>query len=52
VHYAFVLWVQYWMLDLGWPAIVKALVAFIVTMAASWIATRVLRQIPGSQHVL
>jgi len=52
VHYAFVLWIQYWMLDLGWPAIVKALVAFIVTMAASWIATRVLRQIPGSQHVL
>lgn len=52
VHYAFVLWIQYWMLDFDWPAIVKALIAFVVTMAASWSATRLLRMIPGSQRVL
>jgi len=52
VHYAFVLWIQYWLFDFGWPAIVKALIAFVVTMATSWIATRLLRMIPGSQRVL
>ncbi len=52
VHYAFVLWVQYGMLDLDWPAIVKALVAFVATMALSWTTTRLLRKIPGSQRVL
>jgi surface polysaccharide O-acyltransferase-like enzyme len=52
VHYAFVLWIQYWLFDFDWPAIVKALIAFLVTMATSWIATRLLRMIPGSQRVL
>lgn len=52
VHYAYVLWIQYWMFDLDWPAIVKALVAFVGTLALSWITTRLLRMIPGAQRVL
>ena len=52
VHYAFVLWIQYWMFDFDWPAIVKALIAFVATLTLSWAATRLLRRIPGSQRVL
>ena len=52
VHYPFVLWIQYWMFDFDWPAIVKALVSFVLTLLLSWAATAALRKIPGSQHVL
>lgn len=52
VHYPFALWLQYWMFDFDWPAIVKALIGFVATVLLSWAATRLLRQIPGSQHVL
>jgi len=34
--------VQYWMLDLDWPAIVKRWWRFVATMALDWIATRLL----------
>ncbi len=52
VHYPFVLWIQYWLYDFHWPAIVKALIAFVATLIVSWAATALLRKIPGSQHVL
>ena len=52
VHYPFVLWIQYWLFDFDWPAIVKALIAFVLTLVFSWAATAALRKIPGSQHVL
>ncbi len=52
VHYPIVLWLQYWLFDYDLPAIVKALVAFVLTVAFSWAVTRVLRQIPGSNRVL
>jgi acyltransferase-like protein len=52
VHYAFVLWLQYWMLDMNWPAIMKAFVAFIGTLLLSWATTSALRQIPGATRVL
>jgi hypothetical protein len=52
VHYPIVLWLQYWMLDFPWPAIVKATIAFVVTVILSWAATAALRKIPGANHVL
>jgi hypothetical protein len=52
VHYPFVLWIQYALFDVNLPAVAKALIAFIGTLLLSWAATRLLRQIPGSQHVL
>jgi peptidoglycan/LPS O-acetylase OafA/YrhL len=52
VHYPIVLWLQYWMLDFDWPAIVKAAIAFLVTVLLSWAATAALRRIPGANHVL
>lgn len=52
VHYPIVLWLQYWLFDYDLPAIVKASVAFVLTVAFSWAVTRALRQIPGATKVL
>ena len=52
VHYPIVLWLQYWLFDYDLPAIVKALLAFVLTVVMSWAATRALRQIPGATRVL
>lgn len=52
VHYPIVLWLQYWLFDFGLPAIVKAVLAFVLTMALSWALTAALRKIPGATRVL
>ena len=52
VHYPIVLWLQYWLFDFDLPAIVKAVVAFVLTVALSWAATAALRKIPGATRVL
>ena len=52
VHYPIVLWLQYWLFDLDLPAIGKAVVAFVLTVALSWAAAAALRKIPGATHVL
>ncbi|MGB6397868.1 MAG: acyltransferase, partial [Bradyrhizobium sp.] len=52
VHYPIVLWLQYWLFDFDLPAIVKAAVAFVLTVAFSWAVTRALRMIPGATRVL
>jgi surface polysaccharide O-acyltransferase-like enzyme len=52
VHYPIALWLQYWLFDYDLPAIVKATVVFVLTVAFSWALTRALRQIPGATKVL
>jgi acyltransferase-like protein len=52
VHYPIVLWLQYWLFDFDLPAIVKATVAFVLTVVLSWGATAALRKIPGAKKVL
>jgi len=52
VHYPIVLWLQYWLFDFDLPAIVKAVVAFVLTVVLSWAATAALRRIPGVTRVL
>ena len=52
VHYPIVLWLQYWLFDYDLPAIVKAAVAFVLTVALSWAVTAALRKIPGAKRVL
>ncbi len=52
VHFPIMLWLQYWMFNFDWPAIVKVAVAFVVTVLASWALTVALRKIPGATHVL
>ena len=52
VHYPIVLWLQYWLFDYDLPAIVKAAIAFVLTVVLSWAATSALRKIPGATRVL
>jgi surface polysaccharide O-acyltransferase-like enzyme len=52
VHYAFALWIQYWLYDFDLPAIVKVLIGFAFTLAMSWALTAGLRRIPGATRVL
>ena len=52
VHYPIVLWLQYWLFDYDLPAVVKATIAFVLTVALSWAVTAALRKIPGATKVL
>lgn len=52
VHYAFALWIQYCLYDVDWPAIIKVLIGYAVTLALSWAVTASLRRIPGATRVL
>jgi hypothetical protein len=52
VHYPIALWLQYWLFDYDLPAIIKATIGFVLTVAFSWALTRALRQIPGVTKVL
>ncbi len=52
VHYPIVLWLQYWLFDFDVPAVVKAAVAFVLTVVLSWAASAALRKIPGAARVL
>src|SRR6267142_2339703 len=52
VHYPIVLWLQYWLFDYDLPAIVKATIGFVLTVALSGALTRALRKIPGATKVL
>ncbi len=52
VHYPIALWLQYWLFNYDLPAIVKAAVGLVLTIAFSWALTRALRQIPGAGKVL
>jgi hypothetical protein len=52
VHYPIVLWLQYWLFDFDLPAIVKAAIAFVLTVLLSWAATAALRKIPGATKIL
>jgi Acyltransferase family len=52
VHYPIALWLQYWLFDYDLPAIAKAAVGLVLTIAFSWALTRGLRQIPGATKVL
>jgi peptidoglycan/LPS O-acetylase OafA/YrhL len=52
VHYPIALWLQYLLFEYDIPAIMKAVIVFVLTVAFSWMLTRVLRQIPGANRVL
>jgi surface polysaccharide O-acyltransferase-like enzyme len=52
VHYPIALWLEYWLFDASLPAVLKAAIVFVLTVALSWGATEALRRIPGAKHVL
>ena len=52
VHYVFVTWLQWKLLDRPLPAFEKALLVFVGTVLLSWLTTALLRLIPGVARVL
>jgi glucan biosynthesis protein C len=52
IHYGVVLWLQFALLPVSWPAWAKFSVAFVGGFALSWGVTRLLRQIPAVRRVL
>lgn len=52
VHYAYMLWLQYWLYSYDLPAIAKAGIVFVLGLALSWATTAALRRIPGVALVL
>jgi surface polysaccharide O-acyltransferase-like enzyme len=52
VHYPITLWLVYWLHDFDLPAILKATIVFVLTVALAWGATKALRKIPGATRVL
>jgi glucan biosynthesis protein C len=46
VHYLFIVWLQFALLELELPAIVKAAIVFAGALALSWAASAALRRIP------
>ena len=47
IHYLFVVWLQYALLRMGWPAVGKAAIVFAGAMALSWSLSAALRRIPA-----
>ncbi|HEX3429702.1 MAG TPA: acyltransferase [Rhizomicrobium sp.] len=52
VHYVFAFWVQFALLGTDVPAIVKASVVFVSTLALSWATAALLRRVPGVGRVI
>jgi peptidoglycan/LPS O-acetylase OafA/YrhL len=52
VHYVFVIWLQYALLPVGLPGVVKGLVVFAAAASLSWATAAALRRAPGLGRVL
>lgn len=52
VHYAIVTWLQFALLDVALPGLVKAMLVTLLAIGASWVAAIVLRRLPGVARVL
>jgi surface polysaccharide O-acyltransferase-like enzyme len=46
VHYVFMVWMQYALLELAAPAVLKAPIVFVVTLVVSWIIILAVQRIP------
>ena len=52
VHYVFVVWAQFALLDQPLPAGVKFAATFVVALLLSWLSARALLWIPGARNIL
>jgi hypothetical protein len=52
LHYVFVIWIQYAMLDLTLPAFPKGMIVFTAVLLASWLSTAAIRRIPFAARIL
>jgi acyltransferase-like protein len=46
IHYTLVLWIQYLLLPVNWPAVQKFALTFIGSLTLSWILTALARKVP------
>jgi peptidoglycan/LPS O-acetylase OafA/YrhL len=52
VHYLFIVWLQFALLGLTVPGLVKAAIVFCATLALSWSATAALRRVPAIANII
>jgi len=52
VHYSFVVWLQFALLGFAWPAVAKAALVFLGTVAASWSLSAALCRVPAVAQVI
>ncbi|MEJ2149435.1 MAG: acyltransferase family protein [Chloroflexota bacterium] len=52
IHYPFVLWIQFFLLAVVWPAWAKFGVAFVGALALSWGTSASIRRIPAVRRIL
>jgi peptidoglycan/LPS O-acetylase OafA/YrhL len=52
VHYGFVVWLQYLLLAVLWPAILKAALVFGGTVMVSWSVSGALRRVPAVARII
>ena len=52
IHYAFVSWLAFALLGAALPAIIKFLLVFTGALALSWLATIMIRRIPGAARII
>lgn len=52
VHYVFVVWLQYALLSSNLPAVVKAPIVFVITLAISWVIILAVRRVPLAARLI
>jgi glucans biosynthesis protein C len=52
IHYVFVVWLQYALLPVGLPAVVKGAIVFGGTLLLSWTATAASRRVPAIAQII
>ncbi|MBI2511999.1 MAG: acyltransferase [Opitutae bacterium] len=52
VHYPVAVWLQFALLGVAWPGLVKAAVVTVAAIAISWSLAEILRRLPGARAVL
>ena len=52
IHYLFVVWLQYELLDANLPAIAKASIVFVSVLALSWGTVAALRRVPAIARII
>jgi hypothetical protein len=52
IHYVFIVWLQFALLGVAWPAILKAAIVFLGTVMLSWRATAALGGVPAIADVI
>ena len=52
IHYVFVTWLQFWLLDIQLPAVLKASIVFAGTLILGWGSIAAIRRIPAVARVI